>query len=100
MTQELPPGQSDDEIQDLAVLLAENLAKGEDPDVLAKQLVDSGWEEDDAKSFVLSIQDQMMQAQSASGGGGGEASGWLLWIGGICGINLLSYLFGWGFWIY
>jgi hypothetical protein len=101
MNQELPPGQSDDEIQDLAVLLAENLAKGEDPKVLTQQLVDSGWTEDDASSFVMSIQHQMMQAQSPSGGGGGgEATGWLIWIGAICGINLLSYLFGWGFWIY
>ena len=83
MNQELPPGQSDDEIQDLAVLLAENLAKGEAPKVLTQQLVDSGWTEEDANAFVMSIQYQITQPQTGSGGGGGEAAGWLVWIGVI-----------------
>lgn len=99
MTQESAPGQDDDEIQDLAMLVAENLAKGESPDAIAQQLVDSGWEAEDANSFVSSIQYQLAQAQRSQGGGG-EGMGWLLWIGGILGINLLSYLFNWGFWIY
>ncbi len=98
MNQQTAPGQDDDEIQDLAMLVAKNLADGESPDTIVNQLVDSGWETDDANSFVASIQHQLAQMQSHQGDG--EGMGWLLWIGGILLINLLSYLFNWGFWIY
>ena len=102
MTQQLPPGQEADEIQALAGIVAESLDKGEDPHAIAQQLIDSGWESDEANSFVGSIQQQLQQAHSVPAGGsaGSEAKGWLIWIGAIGGINLLSYLFDWGFWIY
>ena len=98
MTQESAPGQDDDEIQDLAMLVAQNLAKGESPEAISQQLVDSGWDPDEATAFVGSIQQQLAQMQSNQGSD--EGMGWLLWIGGILLINLLSYLFNWGFWIY
>ena len=94
-----PPGQDDEEFPELAGLVAENLAKGESPDEIVQQLVDSGWELDDAQSFVGSIQFQLEHPkhQPASDGDG---MGWLVWIGGVLLINLLSYLFNWGFWIW
>jgi hypothetical protein len=94
-----PPGQEDDEIQGLAILVAENLQKGESPQEIAQQLVENGWEEDDAVGFVGSIQRQL-ESHQQSGRGGGGGMGWLIWIGAILLINALSYLFNWGFWIY
>ena len=100
MTEVPPPGQSDDEIEALAMLVAENLQSGESPAEIVEQLVGNGWEENDAIGFVGSIQQQLSQPAQYSQEGGGEGMGWLLWIGGVLLINLLSYLFGWGFWIY
>jgi len=31
---------------------------------------------------------------------GSGGLGWLIWIGALLVINLLSYLFNWGFWLY
>jgi hypothetical protein len=95
-----PPGQSDDEIQDLAMLVAENLNNGESPDVIVEQLVGNGWEEDDAIGFVASIQHRINPPAEYAGKPEGEGMGWLLWIGGVLLINFLSYVFGWGFYIY
>jgi hypothetical protein len=101
MEKDLPPGQSDDEIDALAQMVAENLIDGEDPDQIAQQLIDGGWKEDEAHGFVESIQHQLIAQQHAqSGGGGGEGMGWLVWIGVILLVNGLSYLFDWGFWLY
>jgi hypothetical protein len=33
-------------------------------------------------------------------GSGGGAMGWIIFIVIIGGVNLLSYLFNWGFWLY
>jgi hypothetical protein len=32
--------------------------------------------------------------------GGGGAWHWLIWIGVLLLVNLLSYVFHWGFWLY
>jgi hypothetical protein len=98
VNQETPLGQEDDEIQGLTQVVAESLGKGEDPQVVAQQLIDTGWEPDQANGFVGSIHQQMFEAQGS--GESRESNGWLLWIGAILGINFLSWLFNWGFWIY
>ena len=98
MNQELPLGQEADEIQGLSQVVAESLANGEDPKSVAQKLVDSGWEPEQAEGFVGSIEQQMLAPQSS--GAGSEAKGWMIWAGGIIGINFLSWLFNWGFWIY
>ncbi len=95
--QEPPPGQEDDEIEGLAVLVAENLQKGESPQEITQQLVNNGWKEDEAIGFVNSIQYELQSHQAT---GGSQGMGWLVWIGAILLINGLSYLFNWGFWIY
>lgn len=102
MDQELPPGQEADEIQDLTEAVATSLAEGENPQVVAQQLIDSGWEPDQANGLVESIQYQLQEMESVDRNAGGESEvkGWLIWGGGILGINLLSWLFNWGFWIY
>jgi hypothetical protein len=98
MNQELPPGQAADEIQALTQVVSDGLAKGEDPQKVSQQLIDSGWEPDQANNFVGSIHQHMFEEQCS--GRGSESKGWLVWIGAIVGINFLSWLFNWGFWIY
>ena len=90
------------EMRELAGIVAQSLSKGEKPADITKQLVNSGWEQADADEFVNSIAQHLASAeraaaQSSSGGGG---MGWLIWIGALLLINLLSYLFEWPFWIY
>jgi hypothetical protein len=94
---------SQEELDALARLVAESLAKGEKAADISAQLVNSGWEQADADNFVARIalhlsSTQHSQPTAASGEGG--AMGWLIWIGVILLINLLSFLFGWGFWVY
>jgi hypothetical protein len=98
VNQELPLGQESDEIQGLTEVVAESLAKGDDPAAIAQKLIDGGWEPDQANAFVASIHQQIYE--NANAGQEKESGGWLLWIGGILGINFLSWLFDWGFWIY
>ncbi|MEM8666275.1 MAG: hypothetical protein AAGG48_02080 [Planctomycetota bacterium] len=102
MNQELPPGQAADEIQALSQIVSNSLANGEDPEKVAQQLIDSGWEPDQAQHFVNSIHHQMHEEQrpQRTAAQRSESMGWLVWIGAIVGINLLSWLFDWGFWIY
>ena len=98
MNQELPPGQAADEIHALTRIVSDSLANGEDPQKVSQQLIDSGWEPDQANYFVGSIHQQMFEEQSSERGS--ESNGWLAWIGVLVGINFLSWLFDWGFWIY
>ena len=98
VNQDLPPGLADDEIEGLTQLVAESLAKGEDPQAVAQQLIDSGWEPDQANGFVSMIHEQMLRRHDT--GGQSQAMGWMVWLGVILGINFLSWIFNWGFWIY
>ncbi len=100
---EQPSAEDQAEMQELAILVAKALAKGESTDSVIADLTNNGFEPEEAAEFVYSVEYQLMEAQerhNSGGGGGGEGSGWLLWIGGILLINFLSYIFGWGFWIY
>ena len=102
MSYETPPGQDPEELQQLAMLVADNLAEGESPDEIAQQLVSSGWEEKDARGFISAIQRQM-SAQTAprrAHSKSGEGMSWLVWIGAIILFNVLSKVFGWGFTIF
>ena len=78
--------------------MSEQLSDGRSQKQVAKQLVDSGWDQDNADEFVAAVNTQMSEAGAKSGGGGGKS--WLIWIGALLLINLLSYLFDWPFWIY
>lgn len=100
--EELSP-EDQQELRELAGVVAESLNKGEKPADISKQLVNSGWEQEDADGFVSSVAQHLATAQRAaahSNGGGGGGMGWLIWIGALLFINLLSYLFNWPFWIY
>lgn len=99
MTQETPLGQDAEEIEGLTHVVAKSLAEGKDPEAIAQQLIDSGWEPEQAHAFVGSIHQQLYE-HAAGSAQEGEGGGWMLWLGGIVGINFLSWLFDWGFWIY
>ena len=95
-----------DELKQIAGLVAKSLDEGKSPTDTAQLLVDNGWEQEAADQFVGSIAvslanaryqaAQANAAQSSDGGG----MGWLVWIALLLFINLLSYLFNWSFWIY
>ena len=95
----------DDEMQELAQLVAEALARGDSRESVIEDLSKNGMSEGDAEEFVSLIEYQLYQVDAGSahhgGGGGGDgAMGWLVWIGVIVGINILSHIFNWGFVIY
>lgn len=94
---------SEEELNALAQLVAESLAKGEKAADISAQLVNSGWEQSEADNFVARIALHLSSAKhsrpaAASDDGGGM--GWLIWIGALLLINFLSFVFGWGFWVY
>ena len=93
---------SEEEINDLAQLVAKSLGSGKTQIEVAQQLIDSGWESKPAHVFVGQIADAMAggHERQPAGRQGNGAQGWLIWIGILVGINVLSYLFNWGFWIY
>jgi hypothetical protein len=89
----LPPGQDADEIEELTEMISENLDEGIDPGQIIGQLVDSGWEEEDAVAFVVSIgraNEHPVELVSQSGEKSGY--GWLIWVGFLL-FSLLRYFF-------
>ena len=99
MSDEQMSPEDQEELDQLANMVVESLAKGEKPADISKQLVAGGWEQEAADDFVRSIQMHLASAAAQEDEGGG-AMGWLVWIGAILFINFLSWVFGWPFWIY
>ena len=85
-------------IEDAAKKIATGLAAGRPRTAVAQDLVADGWSQEDANSLVTSVQ-AAMQEEPASGGGNGVGS-WVIWLGALVVINLLSWAFDWSFWIY
>ncbi len=90
--EESPLGQEAGEIEELTQIVADSLAKGEEPHTIVQQLIDSGWEPEQANAFVGSIY-QHIHAANQKSSGGSKSQGWLIWIGAIVAIKLLSWLF-------
>jgi predicted acetyltransferase len=86
--------------EELVQHIAREIAGGTSPNDVVANMVENGWEEDDAREMVGSIAMRMSEAAAAQEESGGGGGGWLLWIGIIIGINVLSYIFNWPFWIY
>ena len=96
-----PGTDSQEEMQELAQLVADALYSGESREKVIGDLVNNGWDEESANGFVSSVE-QVIYAehQQTSGHDGGGGLGWLVWIGALLVINGLSYVFNWGFWLY
>lgn len=91
-----PANISSEEMQQLAMMVAESLSEGEDPNEIVDDLTNGGWEQDDAIGFVESVQFHLLEAQHSHQGGGSGIPGWIGWIAFLIGFNVLSHLFGWG----
>lgn len=85
-------------MRELVDHVAQALAEGQSQEQIVGKMVENGWEQDHASAFVGAVQQELETAEppaeSSSGGG------WLVWIGLLLFINLLSYLFDWPFWVY
>ena len=93
----------DEEMQELALLVSEALARGDSRESIVADLSQNGMSDSDAEEFVSLVEYQMYQVDTGSaqcGAGGDGGLGWLIWIGAIVGINILSHIFNWGFIIY
>ncbi|MEO8498035.1 MAG: hypothetical protein ABI614_23465 [Planctomycetota bacterium] len=93
---------SQEELDALARLVTESLAKGENIADVSAQLVNNGWEQGAADEFVgqIALHRASAPRRVAPSKDGGGGMGWLIWIGVIILINVLSQVFNWGFWIY
>lgn len=95
----------DNEMQQLAMLVAKALNDGDSPQEVVAELVNNGMEQNEAEELVAIVEMQLYQAQhpthhQGGGGGGGEGMGWIIWIGLIIGFNVLSQIFNWGWVLY
>lgn len=100
---ENPILENPEETQQLAILVAEALTNGETHEKIVGDLTNNGFSEEDAIGFVAQIDYELNQIRVENEyqpQQGGEGTGWLIWIGVILGVNLLSWLMGWGFFIY
>ena len=86
------------EVEALVQNVGSALANGTSPQAIVQELVNNGMPQADAKALVANVGQHV---KAGSGGGGGRGvSGWLIFIGVILVLNLLSYVFHWGwtFW--
>jgi len=90
---------SKQEIQEFVKVIADSLAAGQTEEEVSQQLVDNGWEKKDADELVRDIAQQVREENysGSQGGGGSGLPGWVVWIGILVLINLLSMAFNWGF---
>lgn len=106
MVDEQVSPEDQEELEQIANLVAKSLMEGKSQEDTIRQLVDNGWKQETADQFVYSIAAKLADVRNRAtqeeairekeGGG----MNWLVWIGLILFINLLSYLFNWPFWIY
>jgi hypothetical protein len=113
------PGGAQDDIAATITWVQEQREAGHTRGALREQLITHGYSEDEAHKLVdtaLGTPDQIAARHGASRrarsratdgesayggeGGGGEGAGWMIWIGILLVINLLSWIFDWPFWIY
>lgn len=84
-------------IEQVYAYVVEQKKAGKSDTAIQNELVDKGIEEETAKVFIDNANKLIAEH------GGDESSGisgWLIWILILGGINLLSYIFDWPFWIY
>jgi hypothetical protein len=94
----MTPEHDDAAYEDSAKKAAKGLAAGRPRTAVAQDLVADGWSQEDANSLVTSVEAAMQEEPSS--GGGSRVGGWVLWLGALVVINLLSWAFDWPFWIY
>lgn len=94
----MTPEQDDAALEDAAKKAASGLASGRPRTSVAQDLVNDGWSQEDANSFVASVEEAMHE--NSSSGGGSGVGGWVWWIGALVIFNLLSWQFAWPIFIW
>jgi len=112
------PGGAQDNIAATLTWVQDQRADGHTRAALREQLEEHGYSTEEARSLVetaLGTPDEIVARRGASrrartramdgdsgyqGSGDGGAAGWMIWVGILLLINLLSFLFDWPFWIY
>jgi len=84
-----------EEMQMLAIMVAEALQEGDSYEEIATDLVNGGWTQEEADQFVVAIDYQLnaVEASSSSSSAGEGNWGWLIWIGIFILFKILSRLF-------
>ena len=90
--------------QRLVQRIATELTNGRDEEQLVRALRRRGWEAAEARRLVRDVE-RALQAPDASDvaeapRSGRSATGLIVWIGMLLGINVLSLIFDWPFWVY
>ena len=83
---------------DLTEGVAEALADGRSHFQIVTRLVDNSQEKDNAADLVKTVDHHISSTPVKNERG--EVASWLIWIGLLALINVLSYLFDWPFWVY
>lgn len=78
--------------------VGEEIQKGTPPQSIKDKLIGEGVDRQTADTIVDDFVQYAKEAEAEQSESGGM--GWLMWIGIILVINLLSYIFDWPFWLY
>ena len=81
-----------EEMQTLAMMVAEALQEGDSHEEIATDLVNGGWTQEEADQFVIAIEYQLDAVEASSNSGEGNW-GWIIWIGVFILFKILSRLF-------
>ena len=82
-----------EEMQTLAIMVAEALQDGDSHEEIATDLVNGGWTQEEADQFVVAI-DYQLDAVEASSSSGSEGNwGWIIWIVVFIVFKILQRLF-------
>ena len=81
-----------EEMQTLAIMVAEALQDGDSHEEIATDLVNGGWTQEEADRFVVAIDYQLDAVEASSGGGEGNW-GWIIWIVVFIVFKILQRLF-------
>ena len=67
---------------------------------IKKALIEKGLDEELAQKVIDNLGQYSSNQRKAKQEDEGSGMGWLLWIGILILVNILSAVFGWGFWVY
>lgn len=83
-----------EEMQTLAIMVAQALQDGDSHQEIATDLVNGGWTQQQADQFVVTIDGQLDAAEASTSASSGEGHwGWIIWIGVFILFKILSRLF-------
>ena len=105
--------QDDAALEQAAEKVVDALSSGRSEESVAQDLVATGWKKHEATEFVTHVgallqektadlqqQSALREARPAQKSTGSGAMGWLVWIGILVLFNLMSWAFGWNFFLW